>query len=134
MRIALGFFFLSTFIALQGKTTWDGVYSDAQAKRGEELYAKSCASCHGADLSGLDTAPTLAGPDFAAGWDKMTLGDLVERVQTSMPADAPRSLKRQEYVDIVSFLLSKNGFPAGQDELSVQSDALKGIAFVSQKK
>jgi cytochrome c len=28
-------------------TVWDKVYTDDQAKRGEAVYAKSCAACHG---------------------------------------------------------------------------------------
>ena len=35
-----------------GKTSMDGVYSDAQAKRGEALYGETCASCHGPALGG----------------------------------------------------------------------------------
>ena len=51
------------FVA-QGKTTQDGVYSEDQAKRGEQTYAKACASCHGADLSGSGQAPALGDADF----------------------------------------------------------------------
>ena len=29
------------------------IYTDAQAQRGEELYAKRCGQCHGADLTGM---------------------------------------------------------------------------------
>src|SRR5690349_25016350 len=77
----------------QPKTTWDGVYSDDQAKRGADAYAKACASCHGPDLAGLDTAPSLTGSDFNASWNDQTLDDLFERARTSMPADAPGSLE-----------------------------------------
>ena len=33
-------------------SVWDGVYTEEQAGRGQALYAKECASCHGASLSG----------------------------------------------------------------------------------
>ena len=38
---------------------WDGVYTEAQAKRGEQSYAKSCAKCHAEDL--LGSAQSLFG-------------------------------------------------------------------------
>ncbi len=46
-----------------------------------------------------------------------------------MPADAPKSLKDEEYADIIAFLLSKNGYPAGQAELSRNVDDLMQLFF-----
>jgi mono/diheme cytochrome c family protein len=115
------------------KTTWDGAYSEAQAKRGEALYSTSCASCHAPDLSGIDAAPSLTGSEFNAGWNDLTLDDLFERMRTTMPADGPGSLERQQYADILSFILMKDGFPAGSGELPPQNQTLKGIKFVAQK-
>jgi mono/diheme cytochrome c family protein len=47
----------------------DGVYSGAQAGRGQALYKDKCASCHGPALSGAN-APPLAGDAFLAVWDR----------------------------------------------------------------
>ena len=74
------------------KSIWDGVYTDAQATRGKALYSESCASCHGGELTGGEMAPPLAGGEFMAGWDGLTIGDLFERVRISMPQNAPGSL------------------------------------------
>lgn len=115
------------------KTTWDGVYTDAQAKRGETSYAQSCTSCHGPDLAGLDTAPSLTGSDFNTDWNDLPLEDLFERIRTTMPADGPGSLTREQYADIVAFLLSKDHFPAGAADLPADNTALKQIKFVAQK-
>jgi mono/diheme cytochrome c family protein len=134
MKVAIALFLFSAFIALQGKTTADGVYSDAQAKRGEAAYTQSCSSCHGPDLTGLDSAPSLSGPEFLTSWTDQTVDDLVERVRVSMPADAPGSLARPAVVDIVSFILSKNGFPAGAADLPTQSETLKAIKIVAAKR
>jgi len=138
-RLAIGLLaitaaFATELSALQGKTTADGVYSDAQAKRGEAAYTQSCSSCHGPDLSGLDSAPSLSGSEFLTSWTDQTVDDLVERVRTSMPADAPGTLARPMVVDIASFILSKNGFPAGAADLPTESDALKAIKIVAAKK
>ena len=41
----------------------DGVYSDAQASRGQTLYAQRCTGCHGPALAGA-SAPALTGDLF----------------------------------------------------------------------
>jgi cytochrome c len=121
-----------TVRAEQG-TTWTGVYSDAQATRGEALYADKCASCHAPDLTGLDQAPPLAGSDFNTNWNDLAVNDLFERIRISMPADKPGSLSRQETADVVAFLLQKGSFPAGQTDLPADGEALKGIKFLAKK-
>jgi mono/diheme cytochrome c family protein len=115
------------------KTTSDGIYTDAQAKRGETLYSQACASCHGPDLSG-DAAPSLSGDGFSAGWNDLSVADLADRIRTTMPADAPGSLSRQQAVDLVSFILSKSRFPAGQTELPAQDEVLKQIKIARDPK
>jgi mono/diheme cytochrome c family protein len=102
--------------AAQTKTTVDSVYTAAQAKRGEAAYSTSCASCHAADLSGKGQASSLAGKEFNVAWNGQSLGDLFERIQTTMPADAPGTLKPAETADVIAFLLSKASFPAGDAE------------------
>ena len=115
------------------KTTWAGVYSDAQATRGAALYGDKCASCHGPDLTGLDQAPPLTGSDFNTNWNDLSLNDLFERIQISMPADNPGSLSRKDAADVVAFLLQKGAFPAGQADLPSEADGLKAIKFVAKK-
>jgi mono/diheme cytochrome c family protein len=115
------------------RSTWDGVYTDAQAKRGEAIYAERCASCHAPDLSGMDQAPALAGAEFRTEWDGQSMNDLFERTRISMPADNPGSLERAQVADVLAFVLEKNGFTAGQGDLPSTTDALKAIAFVAKK-
>ena len=43
------------------RSVWDGVYTEEQAKRGEELYRKECASCHGYTLVGGVGAALVVG-------------------------------------------------------------------------
>jgi len=117
----------------QAQTTRDGVYTDAQAKRGEDVYARSCASCHAADLSGSGQAPALADVDFAKEWDGQPLADLFERIRTTMPADAPGTLKPAEVADVMAFLFSKARMPAGSTELPSDAALLKAIAYASPK-
>ena len=42
-------------------SVWDGVYTDAQAVRGETAYLQECANCHGTALEGGDMTPPLLG-------------------------------------------------------------------------
>jgi mono/diheme cytochrome c family protein len=113
----------------QPQTTRDGVFSDAQAKRGEALYGQQCVSCHAGDLSGSG-APALAGTEFLSSWDKMPVADLVDKIATSMPSSSPGSLSRVQASDLVAFILKSNNFPAGSADLSADAAALKTINIV----
>jgi mono/diheme cytochrome c family protein len=109
------------------KSVRDGVYSVAQAKRGDALYAEQCASCHGPDLAGGEMAPAVVGADFYANWVDLTLGDLSERIRVSMPQNNPQSLSRAQTADILAFLLYRNNFPAGEQDLFSQTEYLNTI-------
>jgi mono/diheme cytochrome c family protein len=119
--------------APSGKTTNDGVFTDAQVKRGGDLYQQQCAACHDAQLTGSGTAPALAGTDFSANWKDETVGSLFERIRATMPADNPGSLARPQVSDLVAFILSFNKYPAGQTELGTDSEALKAIKITAVK-
>ena len=112
------------------RTQWDGVFTEEQATRGAALYSEYCATCHGRDLAGDDRAPSLRGFQFNAAWDDVPLGQLFDRIRTSMPQDNPNSLSRTQNADILAFILQQSNFPSGRDELSADSDMLNTIQFV----
>jgi len=109
------------------RSVWDGVYTEKQAERGKTLYSQGCAACHGAEMTGGEEAPPLAGPAFLANWDGLTVGDLSERIRVSMPPNNPKSLNRQHIADILSHMLNVNGFPIGKTELDPKTELLKQI-------
>jgi len=117
----------------ESRSVWDGVYTEEQAKRGEPLYRKECASCHGDVLTGGESAPPLTGGAFLSNWNGLTLGDLFDRIRKTMPLSAPGRLTRQQDTDILAFMLSVNKFPAGKTELYRQSEMLKEIRFEAAK-
>ena len=82
---------------------------------------------------GADVAPPLTGVEFMSGWNDLTVGDLFERLRITMPADKPGSVSAQDNADIIAFMLSKNGFPAGTADLPPQAEVLKGIKILTQK-
>ena len=116
-------------ITAQGKTTQDGIYTEAQAKRGDAVYAKSCASCHGSQLEGDAQAPALADKDFSTEWNDQPLSDLFERIRTTMPGDAPGTLKSDEVADLMAYMFSRAKFPPGPSDLSSDIAALKAITY-----
>lgn len=117
----------------ESRSVWDGVYTEEQAKRGEAVYQKECTACHGAMLTGGESAPPLTGGAFQANWNGLTLGDLFDRIRKTMPQSKPGSLTRQQDSDVLAFMLSMNKFPAGKTELYRQSEMLKEIRFETKK-
>lgn len=112
----------------ESRSVWDGVYTEEQAKRGEPLYYRECSSCHGDKLQGDDNSPALAGTDFVADWNGLTLGKLFDKIRLTMPRDGPSRVSNSEKADILAYILSVNKFPAGKAELE-QGDSLKEIRF-----
>jgi len=114
------------------RTVWDGVYTDAQAARGKTLYVNHCAVCHQEGLQGADLAPALKGEEFLLQWSDRTMFELIDRVATTMPQDAPGTLTPQENADIVAYVLQVNKLPAGAGELPSDAATLKAIAITKQ--
>ena len=107
--------------------------TDAQVKRGSDVYSMQCAACHDAQLAGSGTAPALAGTDFAANWKDENVGSLFERIRATMPADNPGSLKRDQVADLIAFILNFNKYPTAQKELPTDFEALKAIKITAPK-
>ena len=110
-----------------------GIYTEEQAKRGETVYAQTCANCHGATLAGGEMAPALAGPDFIPAWLNQTVQDLFVRVHEDMPQDNPGTLTPEQAADTVAFILATNKYAAGKTDLSNDKDVLKNIKIEAPK-
>ena len=113
------------------QSVWDGAYTLAQAKRGA-LKSGLCVNCHGDEFRG-DPAPDLAGPDFLMRWDGRTIGDLFELIRLTMPDDDPGSLPREQYADLVAYILAVNKFPTGPSEIGIDAGPLKQIRILAAK-
>ena len=120
-------------IAAPDRSVLDGVYDEMQSERGAGAYAETCAECHGVELQGADVVPPLAGPDFMRFWVGTTAGELFERIRTSMPPTDPGALSAQQYADIVTHILKTNGFPAGEQEMDADYDALRMIRIETSR-
>ena len=129
--LALGF--AAALLAQSTRSVWDGVYTPQQARRGQEIYAKECAACHGTDLTGGESAPPLAGAEFLSNWTGLTVGDLFERTRRSMPQSDPGKLTRSQNADVLAYMLSANRFPEGKADLDNETEVLKQIRIDAQK-
>lgn len=107
-----------------------GVYSAAQAKRGEDLIYLECAKCHSATLlGGENNSPPLVGAPFQDRWKGKTLGELFTKMVTTMPSDDPGRLSKREFADLLAYILLANKYPAGTTDLPATPEALALITI-----
>jgi mono/diheme cytochrome c family protein len=111
----------------QARTGRDGVYSAAQATRGQQLFTERCAVCHGDTLEGL-VGPPLTGDEFLKTWESQPLSELVSKIQQTMPQNDPGTLSRAQSIDLVAHILQTAKFPVGT-ELSAADAALRQIVL-----
>ncbi len=115
------------------RSVWEGAYTDAQADRGFALYKSKCTMCHGPALGGaIDGGPPLRGKEFFVRWSGTALNDMVDQIAELMPAENPNTLKRQEYVDIITFFFRSNGVPAGTKDLTADDGTLSTWEFTEK--
>ena len=113
----------------------DGVFTEAQAARGRLAYSGGCGFCHGRRLNGapddpdMRSTPPLARARFVREWEGRSLATLFEYTRLTMPEDNPGSLTDEEFVDVIAYMLSVSGMPAGDDELQPDSRSLAHIVI-----
>ena len=108
---------LTTVRAQQPGSALAGIYTEAQAKRGELLYTDQCKICHGPKLEG-DLGPSIAGKEFVAAWKEILM---------TMPSNQPGTLTPQQGADLLAYVLSVNKYPVGQAELGTTVPPLKAV-------
>jgi mono/diheme cytochrome c family protein len=104
----------------------DGWYTSQQAAAGAKAYKKTCASCHGATLEG-GMGPVLVGKPFWQAYGGKKVSTLWSSVHTQMPMMAPNSVPAKNSINIMAFLLQKNGVPAGATPLDDTVDLSKAL-------
>lgn len=119
--------------AAQPLTVWSGVYTEAQAYRGEKVADTLCLGCHGAGLAGGDSGPRLVGEGFLAAWNAASVGDLFGLIQDKMPENAPGTLKNDEVASVIAYILQVNAMPSGRQELAAERGALAPIAILAAR-
>lgn len=101
------------------RTIWDGVYTEAQANRGQQAAQKNCGICH--------TPSEWSSSMFISGWSGRPIRELHSHIRATMPMDQPGRLTAQQYADIVAYMLKLNKVPAGKSELPASDAELAQI-------
>jgi PQQ-dependent dehydrogenase (methanol/ethanol family) len=121
-RISLNVLFMALLVVATADAVADGTgwFTSEQMSQGRWEYSQKCATCHGAQLQGTG-APALKGRLFNAQWSGKTLQDLYNYVHQQMPLGQGGALNSQEYADIVAYILSQSGLPAGNEKFTPKS-------------
>lgn len=116
-----------------GARAEDGAYTEAQAQSGERVYSEHCAGCHGAKLEGKGNVPALSGAAFIKRCEDNghSVDDLLFIMRSFMPYNEPGKLSKQQYADIMAYLLKVNGFAPGTQTLS--SDTQTKVALTTTR-
>lgn len=104
------------------------VFTAAQAAAGERTYNTQCAMCHGAELRGPN-APALIGAEVMQNFD--TVDGLYSYTAAAMPPQAPGRLAKQDYVNILAYILKANGARAGDTPLTADTELMKRMMLAS---
>jgi len=115
------------------KTVWSGVYTEAQAYRGEKVAQTTCIGCHGSGLDGGDSGPKLTGVPFLENWSSQPVGQLFDWIREAMPSDAPGTLSKDDTAAVVAYIFKINKMPVGKQELPTDKELLDQIGIVAEK-
>jgi mono/diheme cytochrome c family protein len=132
-------FLASAGSAIQGaqdnsaaSSIWSGVYSEAQAQRGKAAFETHCARCHFVDLNGSRTNPPLHGEKFLSRWRNTSVDNLFRKIRDTMPDNYPETVAEDTKLDILTYLLQQNDFPAGPTELKLGASNIESIQIVKK--
>jgi len=103
-------------------------FTDQQARRGQAVYAESCALCHGRHLNDGQFGPPVKGAAFKAHWHDQSAAALWAVIFKRMPPASPGSLDSRAYTDVEAYLLRENGENSGAAELAVSGAAMVAAA------
>lgn len=110
---------LSPLNAQETRSVRDGVYTEEQAARGQGIYEQECSLCHG--------PREFSGPTFLLAWTGQPVGALFTHIRMTMPQDNPGHLDVAQYAEVIAYMLSLNNFPAGEEKLPSEIEALARI-------
>jgi mono/diheme cytochrome c family protein len=94
-----------------------GLFTEEQSSRGRAAFRATCAECH--------YSSEFRDAKFKFKWGRRTVAELYRDIVENMPDDAPGSLPPQQYVDVVTYILQLNGFPAGPRELTGDVETMR---------
>jgi len=96
-------------------------YAVTQAEHGEAVFKRVCAMCH--------PSTQFVGQQFVETWNDRRLSDFYTLVRSTMPLNDPGSLKEDEYLGVLAYLLKANNAAAGPDSLKPDTTIMRGHKF-----
>ena len=105
--------------ATTSRTVLEGIYTEDQAARGENVFKNNCSSCH--------YQTEFKSADFISTWSGKPLYELFSMISDSMPEDRPGTLPPQQYADAITYFLKLNNYPTGGTELDGSAEAMRDI-------
>jgi ubiquinol-cytochrome c reductase cytochrome c subunit len=95
---------------------------------GAKLYAANCATCHGMNLEGLDSGPSLLGVGSAAVDFQVGTGRMPAAASGPQVEEKPAQFTQEQVKALAAFVSSKAPGPAvpTKEQLTASSDVSKG--------
>lgn len=122
--LVFGFVISATFAGSDPQVT-SLAFTETAVASGGEVFAESCARCHGSELEGTERFPALVGEDFEADWAGKTVGDLYTFIHEEMPLGRGGTLTDEQYHLVTAFVLSHSDIgvsPASAADVSLAFD------------
>jgi thiosulfate dehydrogenase len=107
---------------------------DFDTLRGERIYERKCAVCHGDGGLGTRIAPAVWGADsYNIGAAMARLGIAAGFIQATMPFDDPGSLSDQEAFDVAAYMnaRARPDFPSKENDWP-RGDPPPDVAYVTK--
>ena len=107
------------------------LFTSNEAVQGRSVFEHHCAVCHGEDLRGK-IGPALIGPSLGSTGNHTTVSIMFNVIAFEMPAGDPASLTKEDYAEVMAYILLRNGYPAGAHPLSYAAAETSDTPLISQ--
>lgn len=104
---------ISFYSHAQQRTLNDGVYTEAQAAAGQQVYEDNCVGCHNERFYRQAWRK----------WENRTAEQFLNYIVGEMPQDNPGFLSDGEYTEVSAYIFSLLDFPAGDTPLDLYNGA-----------
>jgi len=107
------------------QTTNDGIYSKAQADAAKPQFDKLCAECYAFTVATKKQEKDLPLGDepFLKKWEGRSLDELLTLIVTTMPNDGSAVVNDEETLNLLAYILQRNGYPTGAAPLTKDTAA-----------
>jgi mono/diheme cytochrome c family protein len=100
-----------------GRSTQDGIFSADQVERGRQSFLWECMDCHEMEeFTGVGA--------YLEEMEDESVWEVFEYIWSEMPEDRPAWLEPEQYADILAYILSVYGAPAGDRDMPIDREPL----------